>query len=252
MWSTTDASASRPKTTRPSTCSGWTTSTTGASRASSGGAIASRPGTAPPASGITVARTTPTQCAHCGSTRSSRTPTCWTPGSAPACCRSPPSAGRQKTRRLRRLLSHLDAGHRLRHPLLLGRPHDHARLPSDGRAEARQARHRALPRGLHPRPGARRRPPEDVQDQGQRRRSHRSHREVRHRRGALHPGRHGRARHRHRLQRKPHRKLSRLRQQDLERRPLPLHERGSRRREQNVWSLSEFAAETNAQRLPSD
>ena len=40
---------------------------TGASRVSSGGATASRPGTAPSASGITVARTNPTQCAHCGS-----------------------------------------------------------------------------------------------------------------------------------------------------------------------------------------
>jgi valyl-tRNA synthetase len=41
---------------------------------------------------------------------------------------------------------------------------------------------------------------------------------------------HGLARHRHRLQRSPHRRLPRLRQQDLERRPLPLHERGPRRR----------------------
>ena len=34
---------------------------------------------------------------------------------------------------------------------------------------------------------------------------------------------HGRARHRHRLHRSAHRRLPRLRQQDLERRPLPLH-----------------------------
>ena len=34
-------------------------------------------------------------------------------------------------------------------------------------------RRRSVPQGLHPRPGARRRPPEDVEDQGQRDRSHR-------------------------------------------------------------------------------
>ncbi len=41
---------------------------------------------------------------------------------------------------------------------------------------------RAVPPGLHPRPGARRRQAEDVEDQGQRDRSAGGHREVRHRR----------------------------------------------------------------------
>ena len=42
-------------------------------------------------------------------------------------------------RRLRRLLSHQPARHRLRHPLLLGSPHDHARLLVRGRcAHARR------------------------------------------------------------------------------------------------------------------
>ncbi len=84
----------------------------------------------------------------------------------------------------------------------------------------------ALPRGLHPRPRARRRPPEDVQDQGQRYRSGLDRREVRDGCSKVHARLDGLARHRHRLQRSPHRRLSSLRQQDLERRPLPLHERG--------------------------
>ena len=41
---------------------------------------------------------------------------------------------------------------------------------------------------------------------------------------------HGLARHRHRLLRSPHRRLPRLRQQNLERRPLPLHEHRPRPR----------------------
>ena len=86
-------------------------------------------------------------------------------------------------------------------------------------------RRRALPQRLHPRAGARRRSPEDVEDQGQRGRPDPDHREVRHRRRALHAGRHGGAGNRHRLQREPHRELSRLRQQDLERRALSVHER---------------------------
>ena len=91
----------------------------------------------------------------------------------------------------------------------------------------------SLPRGLHPRPGPRRQPRKDVQDQGQRHRPHRDRQAVRHRCGPLHAGLHGLARHRHRLQRGPHRRLPRLRQQNLERRPLPLHERGPRRRDRH-------------------
>ena len=97
-------------------------------------------------------------------------------------------------------------------------------MPTSWRVAAHARRSRPLQRGLYPRPRPRRRPPEDVQDQGQRHRPHRDHRALRHRRRPLHPGQHGLARHRHRLQRSPHRGQPRLRQQNLERRPLPLHE----------------------------
>ena len=64
--------------------------------------------------------------------------------------------------RPRALLPDLGHGDRLRHHLLLGRPDDDARAPAD--------RHRAVPHGLpvraDPRPGR----PEDVEDEGQRRR----------------------------------------------------------------------------------
>ncbi len=59
-------------------------------------------------------------------------------------------------RRPGHLLPHFAAHHRLRHPLLLGGPHGHAGHRIHGR--------RALPPGLHPRPGARRRAAEDVED----------------------------------------------------------------------------------------
>ncbi len=58
------------------------------------------------------------------------------------------------------LLSDLDAGHRLRHHLLLGRPHD-----DDGPALHERG---AVPRRLHPPPGARRDRRQDVEVEGQR------------------------------------------------------------------------------------
>ncbi len=61
------------------------------------------------------------------------------------------------------VLPHQRAGHRFRHHLLLGRPHDHVRQEVHGR--------RPVQGHLHPRPGARRARPEDVQVQGQRTRS---------------------------------------------------------------------------------
>jgi hypothetical protein len=70
------------------------------------------------------------------------------------------------------LLPHQRAGHRLRHHLLLGRPHDHDGHEVHGRPGA-------VPRGLHPRSGARCGRPEDVQVQGQRAGSHRHHRRHR-------------------------------------------------------------------------
>ena len=45
--------------------------------------------------------------------------------------------------RPRRLLSHLPPRHRLRHPLLLGRPHDHARHPLHARRPHARRQHRA-------------------------------------------------------------------------------------------------------------
>jgi valyl-tRNA synthetase len=54
---------------------------------------------------ITVARTTPEVCAHCGSAASSRRRMFWTPGSPPDCCPAPPGlAGAPAGSR--RLLSH--------------------------------------------------------------------------------------------------------------------------------------------------
>ena len=79
--------------------------------------------------------------------------------------------------RARALLSHRRPGHRLRHHLLLGRPDDDDGPRVHGRG--------AVSRGLHPRPGARRARPEDVQEQGQRDRPARADREVRRRRAAL-------------------------------------------------------------------
>ena len=60
----------------------------------------------------------------------------------------------------RALLPDRRPGHGLRHHLLLGRPDDDDGPQVHGRG--------AVPRGLHPRPGARRARPEDEQEQGQR------------------------------------------------------------------------------------
>ena len=77
------------------------------------------------------------------------------------------------------LLPDIGHGDRLRHHLLLGRPDDDAGPDAHGPG--------ALPHGLpvraHPRSGR----PEDVQDQGQRRRSARRHRRVGRRRPAVRP-----------------------------------------------------------------
>ena len=66
-----------------STCTGWRTSATGASAASSGGATASRCGTATTAATRSVARTDPTRVPAVRQRRAhARTPTCSTPGSS--------------------------------------------------------------------------------------------------------------------------------------------------------------------------
>ena len=79
--------------------------------------------------------------------------------------------------RPRDLLPDLGHGDRLRHHLLLGRPDDDARARAD--------RDRAVPHGLPVRAGPRPVRPEDVQDEGQRRRSAGRHGRVRRRRTAV-------------------------------------------------------------------
>ena len=149
----------------------------------------------------------------------SRIPTCSIPGSVRGLWPFSTLGWPDQTEDLARFYPTIAADHRLRHPVLLGGPHGHAGHRVHGR--------RALPPGLHPRPGARRRPAEDVQDQGQRDRPAGGHREVRHRRRPHGAAAGRRARHRYRAHRRAHGKLARLRQQDLERRALPVHEDGA-------------------------
>jgi hypothetical protein len=94
------ASASRRTAGRRSTSTGWRTSGTGASRGSSGGAIASRSGTAgrTAAARRDRARTDPTSCPKCGGADSSRTRTCSTRGSRHGSGRSRRSAGPTRPR----------------------------------------------------------------------------------------------------------------------------------------------------------
>ena len=144
------------------------------SAASSGGAIASRPGTTPTATSTSAA--TKPKCAQTNSlartmSSAARTTTCWKPGSPRRCGRIPRSAGRTRSHgrtRLRPLPADVGAGHRLRHHLLLGRPDDHDDRPLH-RPGAVQGR-------LHHRPGARQGRPEDVEVEGQRPRPDRHHR----------------------------------------------------------------------------
>jgi valyl-tRNA synthetase len=132
---------------------------------------------------ITVARQDPPTALIAAPTRSCRKPTSSTPGSPPACSPSPSSDG------LRRRVNptpDLDAFYPtsllvtgfdilffwVARMIMLGCYFSQDILMPDG-SEAPARRIRPLPRGLHPRPRPRRRPPEDVQDQGQRRRPHR-------------------------------------------------------------------------------
>ena len=80
----------------------------------------------------------------------------------------------ERTRPARDVLPDHRPRHRLRHHLLLGRPHDHVRAPVHGR--------RPVPRGVHPRAGARRRRQQDVEVEGQHPRPHRPDRRHRPRR----------------------------------------------------------------------
>ena len=135
------AGRSWPSATSP----GSTTCTTGASRASCGGATGSRSGTARTARWSASARTTSRRPARAGA----RTRTCSTPGSPRRCGRSPRWAGRTRPPDLAQVLPDQRAGHRLRHPVLLGRPDDDVRPVRDGRHAAvrrgRPARHGPRP-----------------------------------------------------------------------------------------------------------
>ena len=101
--------------------------------------------------------------ARSAAARSARTPTCSTRGSPRGSGRSRRWAGPTRRRSCKTFYPTSVPGDGLRHPVLLGRPDGDARAPLHGR--------RAVPRRLHPRPGARRRGPEDVEVEGQRRRS---------------------------------------------------------------------------------
>ena len=104
---------------------GWRTSATGASAVSSGGATASRPGTATTAARSIVAKEAPDRLPQVRQHPSA-------PGRGHAghlvllravALLHPGLAGRD-AEELQVLLPHQHAGHRLRHHLLLGRPHD--------------------------------------------------------------------------------------------------------------------------------
>ena len=109
----------------------------------------------------------------------------------------------------RPVLSWRCAGDRLRHHLLLGRADDDAGHPLHGRG--------AVPRCLHPWPGARRARPEDVEVEGQQHRSAGADRSLRRRCAALHHLRADRTRARREAGRGTRRELSALRHQAVER-----------------------------------
>ena len=95
----TGASRSFPRTGRRPISSGCTTSATGASRGSCGGAIAFRRGIAAIAGEITVAREDADDVFEVRLGEAARrNRTCSTPGSAPGCGRSRRSAGRTRRR----------------------------------------------------------------------------------------------------------------------------------------------------------
>ena len=139
----------------------------------------------------------PDACAVCGRPAADlqQDPTCSTRGSAPDCGRSPRSAGRTRRRTLRRYYptSVMETGYDIIFFWV-------ARMMMLGLHLTRSG---ALPHGLPVRPDPRPGRPEDVQDEGQRRRPARRHRRVRRGRAALraHPRR--RARHRPAVRSRP-------------------------------------------------
>ena len=111
---------------------------------------------------------------------------------------------------------------RVRHHLLLGRADDH------GGREVR-GRH-PVPRRVHHRPGARRARPEDVEVEGERRRSARGDGRDRRRRAAVHADRDGGAGDGHPALGRADDRLPAVHQQDLERVPVRADEPGRRAR----------------------
>ena len=113
---------------RTPTSTGWRTSTTGASRASYGGAIGFRPtgATTCEQHGADRRRSAARAMRNCGGAICARTRTCSTPGSARRCGRSRPWDGPMRRADLKPLLSDQPADHRLRHHLFLGRADDDA------------------------------------------------------------------------------------------------------------------------------
>ena len=93
---------------------------------------------------MTVSRRMPPSVRSATPRTSTGIPTCWTPGSPALWPFSHPGLARGD-RGSEVLLSHRRAGHRLRHHLLLGGPHDLLRLRADQAAP--------LPHRVHPRPG---------------------------------------------------------------------------------------------------
>ena len=115
--------------------------------------------------------------------------TCWTPGSARVCGRFRRWAGPKRRADFETLLPDQPVDHRLRHPVFLGRAHDHA-----GDSFHRRS---ALSRGVSALAGAHRQRRENVEVQRHGTRPGEAEPAVRHRRDAILPGVDGGAGHRH-------------------------------------------------------
>ena len=149
--------ASSPNSGRRPTSTGWRTSATGASRASSGGATGSRPGTARLRAHDGRARR-PDRLRRTAARRRSAGPGRPRHLVLLGALAVLDAGLARRDRRPRRATTRRRARHRPRHHLLLGRADDHDGPALHGRG--------AVPRGLHPRPRARRAGPEDVQVAG--------------------------------------------------------------------------------------
>ena len=127
----TAASSSTRRSSSRATSTGSTTCTTGASPGSCGGATASRSGTGRTARWSASARTRSRPPAG------RRTRTSSTPGSPPGLWPFSTLGWPERHRATCEVLPDLGAGHRLRHPVLLGRPDDDVRPVRDGRRARR-------------------------------------------------------------------------------------------------------------------